>query len=97
MILSLTSNQVSLRNELTDMMKENQGALARKRRLEIEGNKVSSEKSAVDRRLETMDSQIRNVREKVETLKTQRDNQGELQREVVFDQTAFFLSGTREP
>lgn len=56
--LSLTSNQVSVRNELTDVMKETQGAIARKRRLEIENEKVLSEKSQIDQKLEAVDAQI---------------------------------------
>jgi len=42
--LSLTSSQVSIRNELTDVMKENQGSIARKRRLGVENEKVLCEK-----------------------------------------------------
>ncbi len=50
-IMALTSRQVKIKNELTEIMKESQTALGRKRRLETENDKVSSEKIEIDQRL----------------------------------------------
>ncbi len=77
-VLSLTSNQVSVRNELTDMMKEGQGGIARKRRLEIENRKVLMEKSESDQKLETANGQISHVREKIDAIKTEKANRDQL-------------------
>jgi len=57
-ILDITSNQVRLKNRLTESMKETQGCLARKRRLEIERNKVSAEKEEVDQRFQDISKRI---------------------------------------
>ncbi|MBN1869477.1 MAG: AAA family ATPase [Candidatus Omnitrophica bacterium] len=73
-ILSLTSSQVSVRNELTDMMKESQGAIARKRRLEMENRKVLMEKSESDQKLDVVNGQINTVRETMDALKTDKTN-----------------------
>jgi chromosome segregation protein len=70
-MLILTSSQVSVRNELTDIMKETQGGLARKRRLEVENEKVLCEKKEVDQKLEMVDGQMNNVLEIVASLKTE--------------------------
>ncbi|MCK5179132.1 MAG: AAA family ATPase, partial [Candidatus Omnitrophica bacterium] len=77
-VLSLTSNQVSVRNELMDMMKEGQGGIARKRRLEIENRKVLMEKSESDQKLETANGQISHVREKIDAIKTEKANRDQL-------------------
>ncbi|MBF0123466.1 MAG: AAA family ATPase, partial [Candidatus Omnitrophica bacterium] len=50
-ILSLSSRSVEIRNQQTESMKESQGCIARRRRLEIEQGKALAEKDAVDRRL----------------------------------------------
>jgi len=47
-ILDISTNQVQLKNKLTEVMKEVQGSLARKRRLEMENAKVLNEKTEVD-------------------------------------------------
>jgi chromosome segregation protein len=57
-ILGLTSRQVHIRNNLTDIMKEHQGALARQRRLDLEGQKVMGEKQDIDFKLRNMCYQI---------------------------------------
>jgi chromosome segregation protein len=69
-ILGLTSQQVGIRNSLTDVMKELQGALARKRRLEMENEKVSSEKQEVDLKLQNADFQIKGLEETMQKLST---------------------------
>lgn len=59
--LDLMSQQMSIRNFLTDTMKEVQGALARQKRLEIENEKVQGEKTAVHQKLQNVDYQLRTV------------------------------------
>ena len=59
--LSLMSQQMSIRNLLTDTMKEVQGALARQKRLEIENEKVLGEKTAINQKLQNVDYQLRTV------------------------------------
>ncbi len=51
-ILDLTTTQVKIKNNLTETMKEFQGFLARKRRLELENEKVTLEKGDVDSKLQ---------------------------------------------
>ncbi len=63
--LGLTSNQVNIRNALTDVMKKVEGALARKRRLELENDKVLSEKEEVAEKLKNCDQQAADLRQKI--------------------------------
>ncbi len=53
-----TSRQVAIKNGLTEVMKEIQGALARKRRLEMETTKVITEKQQADSKLATIGQDI---------------------------------------
>ena len=69
--LSLTSSQISVRNDLTDVMKENQGAMARQRRLNIENEKIIGEEREVNQKLETVDGQISNIQEVINVLSTE--------------------------
>ncbi len=57
-ILAVTSNQVHVKNKLTDIMKEVQGCLARKRRLEIENTKVFGEKQQIELKLQSISKQL---------------------------------------
>ncbi len=57
-ILAITSSQVHIKNQLTDVMKEVQGALARKRRLEFENTKVFGEKQQIDLKLQSISQQL---------------------------------------
>ncbi|MCC6758953.1 MAG: AAA family ATPase [Candidatus Omnitrophica bacterium] len=57
-IMAITSSQVHIKNRLTDVMKEVQGCLARKRRLEIENTKVFGEKQEIDLKLQSISQQI---------------------------------------
>ncbi len=57
-ILEVTSVQVHVKNQLTDVMKEVQGALARKRRLEFENTKVFGEKQQIDLKLAAISQQL---------------------------------------
>ncbi len=49
-ILFITTEQVKVKNKLTDSMKQVQGCLARQRRLEVEHSKVSCEKGEIDQK-----------------------------------------------
>jgi len=57
-ILAITSSQVHIKNKLTDVMKDVQGSLARKRRLEMENTKVFGEKQEIDLKLQSISQQI---------------------------------------
>ncbi|HOW35865.1 MAG TPA: AAA family ATPase [Candidatus Omnitrophota bacterium] len=74
-ILDLTSQQVNIKNELTEIMKEFQGFLARKRRLDIENEKVLGEKDQVDNRLKTVCADVEICLSKIGELKTQKESQ----------------------
>jgi len=77
-ILILTAQQVNIRNTVTDMMKEIQGALARKRRLELENDKVSVEKQEIDEKLGSMESQIHQLKQNIEELTAQKQNKNKI-------------------
>lgn len=77
-IMTLTSQQVSVRNELTDVMKEIQGALARKRRLEIEREKVSVEHKDMEERLAQVEGETSALNEKLLHLEKTKEDQGSL-------------------
>ncbi len=50
-ILAMTARQVETTNALTEVMKETQGFLARRRRLDVEQLKAQTEKEEIERRL----------------------------------------------
>lgn len=75
-IMTLSSQQISIRNELTDVMKESQGGLARKRRLEIEREKVSLEDKEMEQKLSQAQEETRALNEKILDLEKARDDQG---------------------
>lgn len=77
-IMTLTSQQVSIRNELTDVMREIQGALARKRRLEIEREKVSIEHKDIEERLCHVEGETQALNEKILQLEKTKEDQGSL-------------------
>jgi chromosome segregation protein len=60
-ILGITAQQVSVKNKLTESMKQVQSGLARQRRLEHEQQKVTIEKEEVDRKLAGMFENIDRV------------------------------------
>ena len=64
-ILQLNSKQVNLRNELTEVMKEVQGALARKRRLVLENEKVVGEKKEIEAKLQSYEIQLSEIKTEV--------------------------------
>lgn len=76
-ILNLTVQQVSVRNEVTDIMKEMQGSLARKRRLELENEKVLGEKQQADDRLQSLEQQIGSVQGIMNELENTRSHQAQ--------------------
>ena len=67
-ILEVTAFQVKLKNSLTEVMKIIQEALAKKSRLELELNKVSSEKENTLTKLHHLCRQIENNCQKLEEL-----------------------------
>ncbi len=77
-ILSLTSQQMSIRNELTDVMKEVQGGLARKRRLEIDKEKISGEKKVLDEKMQGLDNDVCQLLEEMRKIENDKENQGKL-------------------
>lgn len=81
-ILEITSKQVHVKNKLTDIMKELQGALARKRRLELEHAKVTTEKTEVDTKLQTVSQKIQEVTRKIHELKTEEDSRNKTLEEL---------------
>lgn len=72
-ILTLTSQEVAVKNQLTEVMKEFQGFLARKRRLEIENDKVICEKQEADNKLYSVEEAIKQCCLKIEELKAQQE------------------------
>lgn len=72
-ILGATSSQVHIKNRLTDVMKEVQGALARKRRLEMENAKVFGEKQQINLKLQSISRQIDFSTQHLEQLRAQLD------------------------
>jgi chromosome segregation protein len=75
--LNLTTQQISVRNSLTDVIKEVQGALARQRRLEIENEKVLGERTEIDQKLQNVEYQLRTVHGAVSDLYTRRQQEEE--------------------
>ncbi|HNV23503.1 MAG TPA: hypothetical protein PKH98_01295, partial [Candidatus Omnitrophota bacterium] len=76
-IFAHISQQTNLRNDLTDIMKEMQGALARKRRLESENQKVEEEKQQVDEKLSHMEDRICLLRSSMGEMEIQKENKGQ--------------------
>jgi len=66
--LTLTSRQARLRNELNGIVNEIHGGLARKRRLELEKDKVFSEKQDVDEKLKVVDGDVNRIQEEIDEL-----------------------------
>ncbi len=57
-IFDFTSRQVSIKNGLTEIMKEIQGCLARQHRLKMENSKVHGEKEEAESKLSAIDQNI---------------------------------------
>lgn len=72
-IMMLTSKQVNLRNDINSVINEIHGALARKRRLELEKEKVTQEVSIVNQKLSEVDAQVSKTQEEIDALQAQRN------------------------
>lgn len=83
-ILILTSQQVNVRNELTDIMKEVQGALARKKRLELENAKVLKEKEAIDQKIQNTSYQISSLNGTISQLQAKKNEQDQMVEDLTF-------------
>lgn len=86
-ILDISARQVQIKNRLTETMKEVQGALARKRRLELENAKVSSEKGQVDQKLIDIDQKIDSTKSHIAQLQTQLNEQNQVLSELTAQTT----------
>ncbi len=107
-ILSLASRQVTLRNELTDVMKEIQGALAKKRRLELENEKVMDERRMIEERLteikqqrDSLRSEINHLCEQkvsaIELLEEEKENLSEIEQELgILEKKKVFFESQKE-
>ncbi|VAX37864.1 Chromosome partition protein smc, partial [hydrothermal vent metagenome] len=76
-VLNLTSNQAHLRNELTDIMKEVEGDLARKRRLDLENDKVLGEKQEVEAKLQNVEDKTKSLRQEISKLENSREDKSQ--------------------
>jgi len=74
-ILVITANQVQVRNRLTEVMKEVQGGLARKRRLEMEDTKVTQEKELVDHKFSDICQKTETANQVIQNLRGRRETQ----------------------
>ncbi len=84
-IVELTSQQVNFKNDLTDIMKENQGCLARKRRLELELTKISIEKEGVEHKYQNVSLLIEQAINKINRLKIHQSDQDQILTSLKFD------------
>ena len=78
----LTSSQVQLRNQLTDVMKDIQGTLARKRRLELEMEKVLNEKQEREQKVQNVGYQMNAVSGSMQDLAAQKEEKAQLISEI---------------
>ncbi len=76
-ILSLTARQITFNNDLTEVMKEFQGFLARKRRLDLENEKVIMEKDQVDNRLKGILESVNGCVNQISDLKVQQESKNQ--------------------
>lgn len=60
-MMACSSAQATIRNELTDIMKEVQSGLARKRRLDMEEEKLKEERRTIDEKLNGVEERIRSL------------------------------------
>jgi len=76
-ILDRSTKQIHFKNELTEIMKSFQGALARKRRLDLENDKVGAEKEDVDSKLRSIAEDFDRCSARINGLKNEKDVQGQ--------------------
>lgn len=74
-ILGITTSQVQVKNRLTEVMKEIQGSLARKRRLEMENAKVGQEKIQIDARTNEMARNIEDTKAKINGIRSHQETE----------------------
>ncbi|MFA6378455.1 MAG: hypothetical protein WCX16_01555, partial [Candidatus Omnitrophota bacterium] len=74
-ILDRTTKQIHFKNELTEIMKSFQGALARKRRLDLENDKVGVEKEDVDNKLRSIAEDFDRCSERINAMKNEKEIQ----------------------
>ncbi len=72
-ILGITSKQVQVKNKLTEIMKEVQGSIARKSRLEKDNTKINGEKSEVEDKFRDISGKIQASDQKLRQLKEELD------------------------
>ncbi len=72
-VLMLTSKQINLRNDINGFVNEIHGALARKRRLELENEKVLQEVETIGKKLGEVDEQVNKTQQEIDALQSQRD------------------------
>ncbi|MDP8265422.1 MAG: AAA family ATPase [Candidatus Aceula meridiana] len=72
-IFQLSTSQVNFKNEVTEIMKDFQGALARKRRLDLENDKVINEKQEIDIKLEVVNQDISRCLEEINRLRSEKN------------------------
>jgi chromosome segregation protein len=74
-VMSLSTSQVVVRNDLTDVMKEMQTLLARKRRLDLEQEKLLNEKTEVERKLDNVENNIKSLQGEIFDLQSKRQDE----------------------
>jgi chromosome segregation protein len=80
-ILEVTRMQTSVKNEITEASSQLHGFLARKKRLDLEKNKVTGEKETVDEKMQKLNQQYDGIYQKIQHIKSQRQD-AETQLEV---------------
>jgi len=74
-IFERSTKQIHIKNDLTEIMKSFQNALARKRRLDFENDKVGSEKEDVDNKLRSVSEDMDRCSEKIADLRSEKETQ----------------------
>ncbi|HOX53963.1 MAG: AAA family ATPase [Candidatus Omnitrophica bacterium] len=81
-ILELSHMQATLKNELNEVTSQLHGLLARKKRLDLEREKVTGEKQIVDDKLNSLSEQYNGVYLKLQHIKSRRE-EAETEREAL--------------
>jgi chromosome segregation protein len=74
-LLSRSSRQVEMKNHLTEILKESQGYIARRRRLEVEQMKAMTEKEEAEKRLQGISQGITDILAKRSQLSQELDRE----------------------
>jgi len=79
-ILEVTRMQTNVKNEIIEVSSHLHGFLARKKRLDLEKNKVISEKETVDEKMQKLSEQYDEIYQKIQHIKSQKqDAQAQLE------------------